>query len=81
MMKIGIAAQLINGEFIPINTKGYDVIEIEISDIKSLSIKDKKLRMIGLGKDMYQITLKSFKALKKELNKRGMIYQFDYSQR
>lgn len=77
MMKIGIAAQLINGEFVPINAKGYDEIEVEVNDINCLSIANKQLRLIGLGKNLYKITLKSFKALKKELNRKGLAYRFD----
>ncbi|MGN1312211.1 MAG: hypothetical protein ACI4U4_04295 [Bacilli bacterium] len=74
-MKISLVGQLVNGEVIPMNTKGYEEVEIELADINILS-QNKSLRLIGIGKQgLYKMTLKSWKELKKELNKRGLMYR------
>lgn len=74
-MKIQVCNQLVNGELVPMNTKGCEEIEIELIDINVLST-DKTMRFIGLGKNLYRMTLKSYKELKRELNKRGLMYRF-----
>lgn len=79
-MKIDICEQLVNGENIAINKKGYEEMEIALEDVNVLS-QDKKFRLIGIGKNLYKMTLKSYKKIKKEFIKRGTIYQFDRSKR
>lgn len=74
-MKIQVCNQLVNGELVPMNTKGCEEVEIELVDINVLST-DKSMRLIGLGKNLYRMTLKSYKQLKRELNKRGLMYRF-----
>lgn len=74
-MKIQVSNQLINGELIPMNTKGCEEVEIELVDINVLST-DKSMRLIGLGKNLYKMTLKSYKQLKRELNRKGLMYRF-----
>lgn len=60
---------------------GY-VEEIEINDpareISAFSF-DKSLRLIGIGKNLYPMTLKSWKETKKELSKLGLLSRFDLS--
>ena len=58
-MKIYVCGQLINQEIVSINSKGYDETDIQWLD------KNK----------IYKLTLKSWKELKKELNKSGLIYK------
>lgn len=69
-------------EFIPINTRGMDVIEnVDIAnDITAFSL-EKGMRLVAVNKQMYKLTLASYKALKKELTKRGIIWRFDSSPR
>lgn len=54
--------------------------EIEINDpakeISAFSF-DKSLRLIGIGKNLYPMTLKSWKETKKELSKLGLLSRFD----
>lgn len=67
----------ISREFVPINGKGSDEIDIELVDINVFTANNKELRLIGLGKNnLYKLTLKSFKELKKELNKKGLIFRY-----
>ena len=74
-MKIYVCGQLINQEIVSINSKGYDETDIQLLDINTFS-QDKKTRLVGLGKNkIYKLTLKSWKELKKELNKSGLIYK------
>lgn len=60
---------------------GY-VEEIEINDpakeISAFSF-DKSLRLIGIGKNLYSMTLKSWKETKKELSKLSILQKFDLS--
>jgi hypothetical protein len=79
-MKIFLASQVINGEYVPMNSKGCEETEIELADVQVLSL-DKRMRLVGLGKNLYRMTLKSYKELKQEFNKRGMLYRFDSSKR
>lgn len=68
-----------NGNELFINQKGCETIEIAdvVNDINCFSIDNKQLRLIGIGKNLYKLTLNSFKSLKRELNKRGLAYRFD----
>lgn len=73
-MEIQVCGQLVNGEFIPVGTRGMESAEVELVDINTLST-NKKMRLIGIGKNLYRLTLKSYKQVKKELNKRGLMYR------
>ncbi len=60
------------GEFL-VNKKGCDELDIDLNSVASFSL-DSDLRLLGLGKsEMYRLTMKSWKALKKELFKRGFL--------
>ena len=69
-MKVQVISKIIKGEEIPINSKGCDEIEIaSVGDIDSFSFK-KDVRYIGLGKgNLYRLSLKSYKELKKFLQR------------
>ena len=69
-------------EFVPVNTRGMDIIEnVDIAnDITAFSL-EKGMRLVALQKQMYRLTLASYKELKKELTKRGIIWRFDSSNR
>lgn len=76
-----IVSQIINGEEILVNSKMCEDIEIDLNEISCFS-DSLKMRYIGLGKrGTFRLTNKSYKAIKKELMKRGMIWRFDYSHR
>ena len=74
--------KVVTKEFIPINTRGMDIIEnVDIAnDINAFS-EGKNVRLVAIGKQMYRLTLASYKALKKELTKRGIIWRFNYAHR
>lgn len=76
-MKIEVCGKLIDGEIIPVNTKGCEEIEIDVfNDINVLSM-NKSLRLIGLNKNgLYKMTMKSWKALKKYLNKTNQMWRY-----
>ena len=76
-MKIEVYGKLIDGEIIPVNTKGCEEIEIDVfNDINVLSM-NKSLRLIGLNKNgLYKMTTKSWKALKKHLNKTNQMWRY-----
>lgn len=78
-MKITLVSQIQNGEEIPMNSRGMEEVEINdlVNDITCFSIDNKTLRVIGLGKNLYRMTLKSFKELKREVNKRGIAFRYD----
>lgn len=72
--------KVVTKEFIPINTRGMDVIEnVDINN--EITAFSEETRIIGLGKQMYKLTLASYKALKKELTKKGIIWRFNYAHR
>lgn len=72
--------KVVTKEFIPINTRGMDVIEnVDINN--EITAFSEETRIIGLGKQMYKLTLASYKALKKELTKKGIICRFNYAHR
>lgn len=76
-MKIEVYGKLIDGEIIPVNTKGCEEIEIDVfNDINVLSM-NKSLRLIGLNKNgLYKMTMKSWKTLKKHLNKTNQMWRY-----
>ena len=59
-MKIEIYGKLVEGEILPINTKGCEEIEIDVfNDVNCLSM-NRELRLIGLNKNgLYKMTMKS----------------------
>lgn len=72
--------KVVTKEFIPINPRGMDVIEnVDINN--EITAFSEETRIIGLGKQMYKLTLASYKALKKELTKKGIIWRFNYAHR
>lgn len=73
-MELQICGQMVNGNVIPVNTKGMETIEAELMDISVLS-RNKSIRLVGIDKKLYRLTLKSYKELKKALNRRGSLYR------
>lgn len=72
--------KVVTKEFIPVNPRGMDVIEnVDINN--EITAFSEETRIIGLGKQMYKLTLASYKALKKELTKKGIIWRFNYAHR
>lgn len=72
--------KVVTKEFIPINPRGMDVIEnVDINN--EITAFSEETRIIGLGKQMYKLTLASYKALKKELTKKGIIWRFNCAHR
>ena len=71
-MKVNVVGIISNGELQKIKKKGCEEVDFEVNDIVSFST-DKQLRLIGFGMDIYKLTLKSYKQVKKELEKRGRI--------
>lgn len=68
-MKVQIVSEIIKGEEILVNEKGFEDIEIDpLNDINALSF-NKKCRYIGIGKRLFRLSLKSYKQLKKYLQK------------
>lgn len=58
---------------------GYvEELEVDPLDITAFSTI-KSVRLIGVGKNLYPLTLKSWKQTKKELSKLGILSQLDYS--
>lgn len=54
--------------------------EINPAEVTSFSL-DKNMRMIGVNKDRYMLTLKSWKETKNELQKLGILQKFNLSQK
>lgn len=72
--------KVVTREFIPINTRGMEILEnVDINN--EITAFSEDTRIIGLGKQMYKLTLASYKELKKELTKKGIIWRFNYSHR
>lgn len=72
--------KVVTREFIPINTRGMEVLEnVDINN--EITAFSEDTRIVGLGKQMYKLTLASYKELKKELTKKGIIWRFNYSHR
>lgn len=76
-MKIEVCGKLVDEEIVLINPKGCEELDIDMSsDINTLSM-NKKLRLVGLGKNgLYKMTTKSWKALKKHLNRTGQAWRY-----
>lgn len=53
-------------------------IEVNPQDINAFTI-DKNSRLIGIDKKIYKLTLASWKQVKKELDKLGLLNRFDLS--
>lgn len=66
------------GEMIPL--KHYEELEVSLADISAFS-NDRDTRYIGIGKDLYRLSLASYKEIKKELIHKGLINKFDYSKK
>ena len=80
-MTCQVVSRLINGEEVPVNEKMCEDIEIDLNEVGALS-DNAKMRYIGLGKKgIYRLTLKSYKALKKEFIKKGSYWRFDFTHR
>lgn len=54
--------------------------EINPAEVTSFSL-DKNMRMIGVNKDRYILTLKSWKEVKNELQNLGLLQKFNLSQK
>ena len=68
-MKIEIISEVIKGEEIPVNEKGFEEMEIDsMNDVNAFSF-NKNCRYIGIGKRLFRLSLKSYKQLKKYLQK------------
>lgn len=68
-MKIQIISEIIKGEEIPVNERGFEEMEIDpLNDVNAFSF-NKEFRCIGIGKRLFRISLKSYKQLKKYLQK------------
>lgn len=79
-MKVQVSGQYVNGNFVLAGTNGCAEIECDINDITALS-DEKIYRNIGIGKNLYRCTLKSYKAVKKEFAKKGILYRFNNGKR
>ena len=79
-----IVSQIQNGEEIPINSKGCEDIEIGdlFNEVDNFSYDDSDLRLIALHKrGIFRLTKKSYKQLKRELTRRGILWRFNYEKR
>ena len=73
-MVVSVISQIIKGEEIPINTRGCEEVEIDpMNDITAFSF-NKKSRCIGISKNLYRLSLKSYVNLKKYLQKTNSVY-------
>lgn len=63
---------------IPYENGFVEEMSIEPRDISAFNTT-KSIRLIGIGKNLYYLTLKSWKNVKKELSKSGLLYRFDLS--
>jgi len=80
-MTCQVISRIINGEEVLMNSKMCEDIEIDLNEVGALS-DNAKMRYIGLGKKgIYRLTLKSYKALKKEFIKKGSYWRFDFTHR
>ncbi len=60
---------------------GYvDELEIDPKSIGAFS-SDKSIRLIGIGKNMYKMTLASYKETKRALAQMNMLQQFNHSKK
>lgn len=73
-MKFEIVSKLVKGEEIPVNKKGCEEVEISsIDEINAFSF-NKEIRLIGIGKELYKLSLKSYKKLRKFLQRTNTKY-------
>jgi len=73
-MIISIISQLEKGKEISVNEKGCDELEIDpANDITAFSF-EKNSRYIGIQGNLYRLSRKSYKELKKYLQKTNSIY-------
>lgn len=76
-MKVVIIGKYEKDELIPNHP---EEIELELGNITAFST-DKELRFVGIDKSMYRLSLDSYKALKKEMSRRGLLNRFDLSKK
>lgn len=75
-MNISIISEIAkDGEEELINSKGCETVDIELKDINCFSFESKS-RLIGVGKNLYRMTLRSYHELKRELTNKGLIQRF-----
>lgn len=77
-MKIIVIGKNEKGEIL--SFKHPQEIDIELGDVGVLST-DKSLRLIGVGKELFRLSLSSYKQVKKELDKRGILSRLDLSKK
>lgn len=77
-MKVVVIGQIQKGNLVALNHP--EEIEIELGDVAAFST-NKELRLLGYGKEMYRLSLASYKELKKELSKRGILSRLDLSKK
>lgn len=76
-----VISQIQNGEELLLGTRGAEELELDINDIDYFS-DNKKMRYVALRKrGIFRLTLDSYKALKRELTKRGIIWRFNFEKR
>ena len=80
-MVVKFISKIENGEEILLGTRGAEELELDLNEITAFS-DNKQNRVIGLYKrGLFKLTSNSYKELKREMTKRGMIWRFDYSKR
>ena len=77
-MKIVVIGKNEKGEILPL--KHPEEIDIDLVDVGTFST-DKFLRLVGVDKNLFRLSLKSYKELKKELSKRGILARLDLSRK
>ena len=76
-MKVVIIGKYEKDELVP----NYpEEIELDLGSVTAFST-DKELRLVGIDKSMCRLSLASYKALKKEKTKRGLLNRFDASKK
>lgn len=76
-----VISQIQNGEEILLGTRGAEDLELDLNEIDCFS-DDKRMRYVALRKrGMFRLTLASYKELKKELTRRGIIWKFNFGKR
>lgn len=58
--------------------RGYDEIEIDLLEVNTIS---STLRLVGVDKSLIKLTNKSFKELKRELEKRNLLSKLSLEKR
>ena len=77
-MKVLVIGKVEKGDLLSLNHP--EEIEVELGDVSAFST-DKELRLISFGKELYRLSLSSYKSLKKELSKRGILSRLDLSKK